>query len=53
MSEDVMTCFSLVNRNAAKIKISRMIKDLLIERSGDFVENGTTKAIYKKIGIMV
>ena len=53
MTEDVMTCFSLVNRNAAKIKISRMIKDHLIERAGDFVENGTTKAIYKKIGIMV
>ena len=51
--EDVMTCFSLAKGSAARIKINRMLKDHLIERVGDYVDNGTTKAIYKKIGIMV
>ena len=53
MVEDVMACFSLYNRGSAKMKINRMIQDHLIEKTGDYVENGTTKAIYKKIGIMV
>ncbi len=53
MVEDVMACLSLYNRDSAKMKINRMIQDHLIEKTGDYVENGTTKAIYKKIGIMV
>jgi hypothetical protein len=30
-----------------------MIKDHLIEKSDEYVENGTTRAIYKKVGVMV
>ena len=53
VAEDVMSCFSLSKITAARVKINRMMKDHLIEKSGDFVENGTTKAVYRKIGIML
>ena len=53
VAEDVMTCFSLSKITAARVKINRMMKDHLIEKSGDFVDNGTTKAVYRKIGIML
>ena len=52
MVEDIMACFSLTKPSAARMKIVRMLKDHLIERIDDYVENGTTKAIYKKVGIM-
>ena len=53
VAEDVMSCFSLSKITAARVKINRMMKDHLIEKSGDFVDNGTTKAVYRKIGIML
>ena len=53
MTEDVMACFSLSTKSAVKMKISRLIQDHLIVKAGDYVENGRTKAIYKKIGVMV
>ena len=49
---DVMKCFHQ-GINAAKSKIKRLLKDGAVVKSGDFVENGTTKAIYKKIAILV
>ena len=51
--DDVMACFSLSTKSAAKMKISRMMQDHLIVKADDYVENGRTKAIYKKIGVMV
>ena len=33
--------------------VTEEMKDHLIEKSGDFVDNGTTKAVYRKIGIML
>ena len=51
--EDVKDCFSLATLGAARMKINRMLKDHLIEKSEDFVDNGTTKAIYKKVRIML
>ena len=51
-SEDVMRCFNIATNNAAQMKIYRLIKDHIIEKSGEFVENSTTKAIYKKTGFM-
>jgi hypothetical protein len=51
--DDVIACFSLSTKSAAKMKISRMMQDHLIVKADDYVENGRTKAIYKKIGVMV
>ena len=53
VAEDVMSCFSLSKITAARVKINRMMKDHLVEKAGDFVENGTTKAVYRKTGIML
>ena len=35
------------------INVIRLQKDHLVERVGEFVENGTTKAKYKKTGVMM
>ena len=51
--DDVIACFSLSTKSAAKMKKSRMMQDHLIVKADDYVENGRTKAIYKKIGVMV
>ena len=45
--EDVMRCCD-VPQSTAKTKIFRLAKDRLIEKTGEFVENGTVKAVYKK-----
>ena len=49
--EDAMRCFSLANDVVARVKISRLVKDHLVEKAGEFVENGTTKAVFKKTGL--
>ncbi|MBR0388625.1 MAG: hypothetical protein IJK37_00740, partial [Prevotella sp.] len=51
--EDAMNCFSLTNDTVARVKINRLISDRLVEKVADFVDNGTTKAVYKKTGIMM
>ena len=48
--EDAKQCFSLTNEPAARVKISRLMKDHFVEKAGDFVENGTTKAVFRKTG---
>ena len=48
--DDVMRCFSMPTIIAARTRAYRLVKDGLAEKSGDFVENGTTKAKYKKTG---
>ena len=48
--DDAMRCFSLTNDTVARVKISRLMKDHFVEKVGDFVENGTTKAVFKKTG---
>ena len=53
VAEDVMTCFSLAKIATARMKIYRMLKDHLIEKVDEYVENGTTRAVYKKIGVML
>ncbi len=52
-TDDVMRCFNLNNNGAAKSRVKRLIKDHLVEKKGDYVDNGTTKAIYKKTGTML
>ena len=51
-AEDVMRCCG-VSQATAKTKIFRLVKDRLIEKSEEFVENGTLKAKYKKTGITI
>ena len=48
--DDAKQCFSLTNDTVARVKISRLMKDHFVEKAGDFVENGTTKAVFKKTG---
>ena len=51
--EDVMRCFSLNSLAVARVKINRLMKDHLVVKVGEYVENGTTKAKYKKSGIQM
>ena len=48
--DDAKRCFALTNDTVARVKISRLMKDHFVEKAGDFVENGTTKAVFKKTG---
>ncbi|WP_028904208.1 BT4734/BF3469 family protein [Prevotella sp. P6B4] len=48
--EDMMQCFSIAKANVARARISRLVKDHYAEKVGDYVENGTTKAVYQKTG---
>ena len=52
-ADDVLRCFNLKNSNATRARIARLLKDHLIEKSGEFVENGTTKALYQKTGVQM
>jgi hypothetical protein len=52
-AEDVMNCFGLNNTNTARSRITRLINDHLAEKTAEYVENGTTKAKYRKIGMMM
>ena len=52
-NEDVMRCFSLNSNESARKRVNRFLKDHLVEKVGEFVENGTTKAKYKKTGIVM
>ena len=51
--EDVMRCFSLRSDSASWMRISRLLKDSVAVKYGTFVENGTTKARYKKTGVVL
>jgi hypothetical protein len=52
-AEDVMRCFGLTQNNAARARVFRLLKDGLVEKVDEFVENGTTKAKYKKTGAVM
>ena len=49
--EDVIRCFDLNTPIAARVKISRLIKDRLVEKVADTAEDGHKKAIYAKTGV--
>ncbi len=51
-SEDVMKCFGMATSRLAQVKICRLVKDHLIEKCGEYVDNHTKKAIYKKVAHM-
>ena len=48
--DDVMRCFTLKSNASARTKVVRLLKDRLAEKVEEFVENGTTKAKYRKTG---
>ena len=48
--DDVMRCFDMNSISGARSRAYRLLKDGLAEKSGEYVENGTTKARYKKTG---
>ena len=51
--DDVERCFGLRGSNAARARIYRLQTDHLIEKDSEYVENGTTKARYKKTGVIM
>ena len=48
--DDVMRCFTLKSNASARTRVVRLLKDRLAEKVDEFVENGTTKARYRKTG---
>ena len=52
-SADVMRCFNLKTIQYAGVRINRLVRDRLIEKCGEYVEGGTTKARYKKTGVIM
>ena len=51
--DDVMRCFQLKNNTSARARVFRLMKDHLAEKVEEFVENGTTKARYRKTGTVM
>ena len=51
--EDVERCFGLKDNSSARVRVRRLQSDHLIEKVGEYVENGTTKAKYRKTGVLM
>ena len=51
--EDVVRCFNLKSESTARTRVSRLVADNLIEKCGEYVENGTTKSRYRKTGVLM
>ncbi len=51
--DDVIQCFALKTNTSARTRVIRLIKDGLAVKVDEFVENGTTKAKYKKTGAVM
>ncbi len=51
--EDVMRCFAMKSESTARTRVSRLVADKLIEKCGEYVDNGTTKSRYRKTGVMM
>ena len=49
-AEDVMKYFSLNSINTARMRIKRLQRDHLVEKTGEFVEDGKVKGRYSKTG---
>ena len=52
-ADDVMRCFKLKSNDSARTRVNRLQKDGLVVKVDEFVENGTTKAKYKKTGAVM
>ena len=51
-ADDLVKCFG-ISASAATTRIYRLMKDHLVEKMGDYVENGTTKCKYRKTGVII
>ena len=51
--DDVKRCFDLRSESAITMRICRLLKDCVAVKYGTFVDNGTTKARYKKTGVVL
>jgi len=49
--DDIIRCFALKNNTSARTRVVRLMKDSLVVKVSDYVDNGTTKAVYKKTGL--
>ena len=52
-TDDLMQCFNLKTISSARVRVFRLLKDGLIEKMDEYVENGTTRAKYKKTGAVM
>jgi hypothetical protein len=52
-TDDVMRYFGLTQNGSARSRVFRLLKDGLIEKVDEYVENGTTRAKYKKTGAVM
>ena len=52
-TEDVKRCFQSKSENAARTRVVRLVKDGVVIKIGEYVDNGTTKAKYKKTGVVM
>ena len=52
-TDDLMRCFKLKSADAVRMRAKRMLQDGIIEKTDEYVENGTTKYHYKKKGLLV
>ena len=51
--DDVVRCFQSRSENAARTRVVRLVKDGVVIKIGEYVDNGTTKAKYKKTGVVM
>ena len=52
-TDDVMRCFNISSKSTARTRVSRLAADKLIEKMDSIVENGHTKVIYRKTGVVM
>ena len=52
-SEDVMRCFGLEKPSSSRTRICRLMSDHLVEKIGEYNENGKARGRYRKIGSMI
>ena len=52
-TEDVMRCFNLGSNASARMRISRLVADRVIEKSRQEIVDGAKKAYYRKTGVIM
>jgi hypothetical protein len=52
-TEDVMRCFNLGSNASARMRISRLVADRIIEKSRQEIVDGAKKAYYRKTGVIM
>ena len=49
--EDVVRCFDLNSSSSARMKITRLVKDRLVQKVGECAKDGHKQAVYAKTGL--